>query len=119
MAGKTTEWVERPWGRYLTVYHTPHIWTKTLIIREGARLSLQKHARREEFWHDPEGRLFATIGDETFRMRSDTVYHVPFNTLHRLENISRYELTLVEVAYGDPDESDIVRIADDYGRENT
>lgn len=119
MVHRQTEWVERPWGRFLTVYHTPHIWTKTLVIKEWSRLSLQKHEEREEFWHDPEGRLTATIGDDTMRMRSDTVYHVPRGTLHRVENTTRYELTLVEVAFGTPTESDIIRLSDDYGREDT
>lgn len=51
-------------------------------------------------------------------MRNDVVYRVPASTPHRIENMSRYSLTLVEVAIGQPDENDIVRLEDDYGRKD-
>ena len=112
-----TKWVERPWGRYLVVHTAPGLWTKTLQIESGARLSYQFHEHRTELWHAPEGRLHATIGDEHLVLADDRVYTVPAGTPHRVYNPSRYELTLVEVALGLPDENDIVRLEDDYGRE--
>ena len=116
MLGTRTDWVERPWGRYLVVHSTPTSWTKTLIIREGAQLSLQFHEHRDEVWHAPEGRLHAFIGGEHITLEEDRVYTVPAGTPHRVYNPSRYELPLVEVALGLPDEDDIIRLEDDYGR---
>lgn len=116
MLGARTEWVERPWGRYMVVHHTPEWWTKTLMIKGWHRLSLQIHERRTELWHAPEGRLHATIGDEHITLSPDVVYTVPTGAVHRLYNPTSYELALVEVALGQPEEDDIIRLEDDYGR---
>lgn len=114
----TSKWVQRPWGRYMIVYTAPGQWTKTLQINEWSRLSLQKHEKRTEIWHAPEGRLTATIGSDRFVMDANRLYVVPPETVHRIENITRYPLILVEVALGLPDENDIIRLEDDYGRED-
>ena len=114
----STDWVERPWGRYLVVHQVPGLWVKSITIKPWAQLSLQIHHRRDEFWHSPEGRLHAVIGDETVALQDHVVYHVPVGTPHRLINPTHYELTLTEVAIGEPEEDDIVRLEDDYGRQD-
>ncbi len=39
---------ERPWGRYEVLEEQPGFKVKVLEVKPGARLSLQRHARREE-----------------------------------------------------------------------
>ena len=117
MAGKTTEWVTRPWGRFLTVHTAPGLWVKTITINPWSQLSLQIHEHRDEFWHSPEGRIHAEIGNDHIILQDNEVYHVPAGVRHRLINPSHYELSLVEVATGNPEENDIIRLEDDYGRE--
>ena len=116
MSETSEGWVERPWGKYLTVYQAPGLWVKTIVINPWSRLSLQIHRSRDELWHSAEAGLRAYIGDNYLDLDPDLVYTVPRMTEHRLINTSRYSLSLVEVATGEPDEEDILRIDDDYGR---
>jgi mannose-6-phosphate isomerase-like protein (cupin superfamily) len=111
-------WVKRPWGRFVVVYEAPGVWIKTLEIESGCQLSLQYHRERTEVWHCPEGRLSAIIGDEEVLLDSDKTFFVPAGTPHRIMNMGRYTELLTEIAFGNPDENDIVRLADDYGRED-
>lgn len=113
------EWVERPWGKYLTVHTAPGLWVKTITINPWSQLSLQVHKHRDEFWHSPEGRLRAVIGNQTVDLLDHMVYAVPAGTPHRLINPTRYELSVIEVAIVRPDEHDILRLEDDYGREDS
>lgn len=111
-------WVDKPWGRYKVIYSTPTMWVKTIEVKSWASLSLQSHAERDEYWHAPEGRFWAVIGDEEVALNENEVYRVPAGTKHRIINPSRYTLHLTEVAVGRPDEDDIIRYEDDYGRED-
>lgn len=112
----TIEPVERPWGHFYTVYRTPNIWVKTITIKAFSRLSLQVHRHREEQWSVLESGLSARIGDETLDLLPGVVYTVDYNQSHRIINGSSREKTLIEVALGAPDDNDIIRLQDDYGR---
>lgn len=109
-------WEDRPWGRFYTVYHTPHIWVKTLIINPRSELSLQFHDHREEHWSVTETGLSANIGSEYMILYPGHSYHVGFKVLHRILNLTHEPKILTEVAWGDPDENDITRLQDRYGR---
>lgn len=76
----------------LTLLQTKHLWLK--ILRVKGRTSLQKHERRSELHVSTKG-----------------IRIVPPNTIHRLGNTWCFE-----VAWGLPEESDIIRVEDDYGR---
>ena len=69
--------------------HTKKFWIKFLYVK--GQTSLQTHANRGE-WH---------FG----------LYHVRPNEEHRLRHGVFFEL-----AHGKPEEEDITRIKDDYGR---
>ncbi len=109
---------ERPWGDIETFKTAPRWWLKTLTLRPGERLSLQKHARRGEIYVCVEGEVTVELGDRVFVMRPFDNHPVAAlfdpNTVHRLSSLTGG--TVVEVAVGDCDEKDIVRYEDDYGR---
>jgi mannose-6-phosphate isomerase-like protein (cupin superfamily) len=92
------------------------MWVKTLIINPRSQLSLQMHANRLELWHAPQVGLTATIGGYTQSLLQHKSYVVPVNTPHRISNFTNKPLLLTEIATGSPDEEDIVRLEDDYGR---
>lgn len=107
----------RPWGSYQTLALASGYQVKVLNIVAGGRLSLQKHFRRAEHWVVVAGHPTLTIGDtQKVYQRNDCVY-IPIECLHRIENFTEEECTLVEVQVGDYlGEDDIVRIEDVYGR---
>jgi hypothetical protein len=87
---------DRPWGRMWMLYQHPRLWVKLIHVRRGQRTSNQYHLERREF-HYCLSRL--------------SWNYVPKRRLHRM----RQGLYL-EIAWGRPDEDDIVRMSDDYGR---
>lgn len=110
--------MDRPWGHYFTAYQTPHLWVKTIVVNPESQLSYQLHNHREEHWSVSESGLMAIIGEETIDLLPGVCYTVGYRVPHRIVNKTAWPKVLTEVATGNPDESDIVRILDDYGRES-
>jgi mannose-1-phosphate guanylyltransferase/mannose-1-phosphate guanylyltransferase/mannose-6-phosphate isomerase len=88
---------------------------KILTINPGQSSSLQYHHDRDEFWHVLSGNGTATIGDKSIPLHLGDEQFVPRETNHRLETTDS-ELVILELAFGDFDENDIVRLDDRYGR---
>ena len=90
---------------------------KRIIVKPGARLSLQKHAQRAEHWVVVAGRARVTRDDEVFDLEENQSTYIPLGAVHRLENPGDVPLHLIEVQSGGYlGEDDIVRIEDSYGR---
>lgn len=110
----------RPWGRYdiLEVMSTHQV--KRITVNPGARLSYQRHQRREEFWVIISGRALFTLDDKNSDHGAGEILFVPFRAKHRVQNIGDEPLVFIEVQRGDYfGEDDIERFSDDYGREET
>lgn len=108
---------ERPWGSFTVIYASERYWTKILNILPGQRLSLQLHHHRSEFWTPIDEGLSAIVnGGKAFPLEVGTRYDVMPRVLHRIINDSSQPCRLIEVASGRPDEGDIERIHDQYGR---
>lgn len=109
--------VKKPWGSYTVLQDTPGFKVKRLDVKPGARLSLQKHARRQEHWVVVHGEARVTVDSETkVFVRNQSVY-IPLGSIHRLENAGQEVLTVVETQVGDYfGEDDIIRLEDDYNR---
>jgi mannose-1-phosphate guanylyltransferase/mannose-6-phosphate isomerase len=109
--------VYRPWGSYETVDLDKGFQVKRLIVNPGARLSLQKHARRAEHWVVVRGTARVTRDRDVFDLVANQSAYIPLGATHRLENPGKETLHLIEVQSGDYlGEDDIVRIEDNYGR---
>lgn len=106
---------KRPWGDELWITRNAPSMVKILTVSPGQALSLQFHHHRDEYWHVISGNGFALIGDERKNLSAGTDCFVPRETKHRLEGGSE-PLVLLELAFGDFDEHDIVRLEDRYGR---
>jgi len=108
----------RPWGEYFGWDRGDGWNLKTIYIKPGMRLSLQYHHHREEWWLLVEGDATAIVQDEkgekAIPLEKGNVFRVHKKQVHRL--VSKNGGTVVEVAYGDFDENDIVRVQDDHGR---
>ena len=110
--------VFRPWGSYQTTDRGDRFQTKRIVVKPGARLSLQKHHHRSEHWVVVSGTAEVTIGDDVRLLQENESTYIPAGTLHRLANPGKVSLHLIEVQCGPYlGEDDIVRLEDEYGRE--
>jgi len=107
----------RPWGNYKSLAHNERFRVKEIVVRPGARLSLQIHRHRSEHWVVVSGAALVTLGDKEILVHETESIHVPVGTPHRLANPGKIPLRLIEVQTGSYlGEDDIVRIEDSYGR---
>jgi mannose-6-phosphate isomerase len=112
--------VEKPWGHELIWAHTDRYVGKILVIDAGKRLSLQLHERKDETILVLSGRMYLQQGGPDGTLSATELgpgdhRRIPAGTIHRFEAIETCEL--IEVST--PELDDVVRLADDYGREGT
>jgi len=110
--------VHRPWGHYDSIDNGERFQVKRIVVKPGARLSLQMHHHRAEHWVVVRGTALVTRGTETFILAENESTYIPIGVNHRLENPGKMPLEIIEVQSGTYlGEDDIVRFDDKYGRE--
>jgi mannose-6-phosphate isomerase-like protein (cupin superfamily) len=108
----------RPWGGYIVLSDEHDHKVKRITVRPGRRTSYQRHLRRAEHWFFLRGRGIATVEEERREVGAGATVDVGVGCLHRVENLGSDDLVFVEVQHGEYfGEDDIIRVADDYGRE--
>lgn len=109
---------ERPWGEYHVLANEHDHKVKSITVRKGMRLSLQRHKKREEHWFIHRGIAKVTINDVEYMIGQGRYIDIPRNTYHRIENIGDGDLVFIEIQTGEYfGEDDIERVEDDYSRE--
>lgn len=109
--------VYRPWGWYDSVDNGERFLVKRIVIKPGAMLSLQLHHHRAEHWVVVRGTAKVTRGDTSYLVSENESTFIPLGTKHRLENVGKMPLEIIEVQSGSYlGEDDIVRFDDCYGR---
>lgn len=109
--------VYRPWGHYDSVDNGERHKTKRIVVKPGAKLSVQMHHHRAEHWVVVKGTALVSKGDETMLLTENQSTFIPLGIVHRLENPGVIPLEMVEVQSGSYlGEDDIVRFSDHYGR---
>lgn len=107
----------RPWGHYDLVDTGERHQTKRIVVKPGAKLSLQKHHHRAEHWVVVKGTALITKGDEQILISENESTYIPLGVVHCLENPGVIPLEIVEVQSGSYlGEDDIIRFNDQYGR---
>ncbi|MFC1589029.1 mannose-1-phosphate guanylyltransferase/mannose-6-phosphate isomerase [Pseudomonadota bacterium] len=107
----------RPWGCYQGIDSSDRFQAKRITVKPDAVLSLQLHHHRAEHWVVVNGTAKVTKGDEVFILSENESTYIPLGIKHRLENIGKIPLELIEVQTGSYlGEDDIVRFDDVYGR---
>jgi mannose-1-phosphate guanylyltransferase/mannose-6-phosphate isomerase len=110
--------VHRPWGNYDSVDSGERFQVKRIVVKPGARLSLQMHHHRAEHWIVVRGTALVTRGEERFIVSENESAYIPLGVTHRLENPGKMPLEMIEVQSGSYlGEDDIVRFDDTYGRQ--
>ncbi len=106
---------KRPWGDFIEFTKNAPSTVKIITVNPGESLSLQHHKNRDEFWHVISGEGTATIGDTTSPLHTGSEHFISRGQAHRLAAAST-TLVILEIALGEFDENDIVRLEDRYGR---
>ncbi len=110
--------VYRPWGHYEMLSADTRFQVKRITVKPNGRLSLQKHMHRAEHWTVVAGTAQVTINDKVSLLGENESVYVPLGAVHRLENLGKLPVVLIEVQSGAYlGEDDIVRLEDAYARE--
>ena len=111
--------VNKPWGEERWLAHTDKYAGKIIIVKKGHRLSMQYHNVKHETQYIDAGRVMVEIEKEGKRevkiLGPGEILEIPPGTKHRIEALE--DAKIFEVST--PELDDVVRISDDYGRENT
>ncbi len=107
----------RPWGTYTILDESDGYKVKRIAVKPGKRLSLQKHHHRSEHWIVVSGTALVTNGTKEYTVRANESTYIPMGEVHRLENVGKIPLVMIEAQVGEyVGEDDIVRIEDDFQR---
>ena len=107
----------RPWGKYTNLFEGKGFLMKELYIKSKGLLSLQKHHHRSEHWLITQGIAKVTLNNKIFFKKVNETIFIPLGSIHRIENIYKTPLKIIEAQVGSIlKETDIVRYQDIYGR---
>lgn len=106
---------KKPWGGYKRYTLNEPSTVKILWINKESRFSLQTHEDRDELWVILQGNPIVTIGDTVTHAKPHDEFWSPRGTVHRME-AQETDVEFLEISFGHFDETDIERIADDFGR---
>jgi mannose-1-phosphate guanylyltransferase/mannose-6-phosphate isomerase len=110
--------VFRPWGWYEQRDAGARFQVKRIMLKPGAKISLQSHQHRSEHWVVVSGIARVTRGEDLLTLHENQSTYIPAGTVHRLENQTSEPLHIVEIQSGSYlGEDDIVRLEDVYKRE--
>jgi len=108
-----------PWGKWEVLYDDPQYKVKRIEVLPGNRLSYQKHFKRMEHWMIVQGKAKVTLSGKEVILNEGDHIDIPFEAAHRIENVGSENMVFIEVQRGTYfGEDDIVRLRDDYGRED-
>ncbi len=109
--------VKRPWGSYTVLDNCKNFKIKRIEVKLGGILSLQLHKQRCEHWVVVNGEAKVTNDDQELFIKTNESTYIQAGHKHRLENVGKTVLVMIEVQTGDYlGEDDIIRFEDHYGR---
>lgn len=106
---------ERPWGNFRQFTKDSVSTVKILTVNPNQILSLQSHQKRSEFWKVIKGSGIVEIDDLKVEAHEGDEYEIGIGAKHRLSGLES-GISVLEIATGLFDESDIIRYEDKYGR---
>jgi len=107
--------VVRPWGAFEQYASNQEVTVSLMTVQPGQRLSLQAHTGRAELWIALDDGAEVQIGEEQLHPHAGEELWIPANTQHRLAAGDR-TVRVLEIAFGNWQQADIIRFADDYRR---
>ena len=108
--------VERPWGSFKQFAFNRDCTVSLMTVLPGQRLSLQSHTGRAELWITIDEGALIHVGEEEHPYPAGAEIWIPANAKHRLSCAGDAPVRVLEVAFGNWQQDDITRYADDYQR---
>jgi len=105
----------RPWGKFERFTQNEVSTVKIITVNPHEELSLQYHHKRSEFWKVLSGKPMITLGDKVVEAHEGDEFFRAVEQKHRIQ-AGADTVTILEIALGEFDEKDIVRLEDNYGR---
>lgn len=110
---------ERPWGKYYVLEDEENYKLKRIEVNPHHRLSYQYHHHRQEHWVVVQGEAVVVLDGVEHSVKYGESIFIPLGAKHRIENRTDELLVFIEVQTGTYfGEDDIIRIEDDYQRED-
>ncbi|MCB2136880.1 MAG: mannose-1-phosphate guanylyltransferase/mannose-6-phosphate isomerase [Rhodobacteraceae bacterium] len=107
----------RPWGWYQTMDLGDRFRVKRIVVKPGAKLSLQRHHHRAEHWVVVRGTAEVTLDGNISILHENESIYISIGSIHRLANPGKIPVEIIEVQTGTYlEEDDIERIEDEFGR---
>jgi cytidyltransferase-like protein len=101
---------ERTWGYYRVLHEAPGMKVKELTVEPGQSLSMQRHAKRREYWVVEEGECKVEREFAALFLRTHETIDIPVGSWHQLSNPFEKPCRIVEIQYGEAcEETDIER----------
>lgn len=99
----------RPWGYYRIIHTEGHeVKVKELIVDPAHSLSMQRHAKRNEYWFISEGEATVFNGDKEITFGKHKNLNISAGEWHQLSNKTDKPLRIIEIQFGQLcDENDI------------
>ena len=69
--------VHRPWGTYEARFRRRSFQVKRIVVKPGAKLSLQMHHHRAEHWIVVSGTALVTCDDRQFMLQDNESTFIP------------------------------------------
>ncbi len=106
---------KRPWGKFEQFTHNEQTTVKIIYVKLNEELSLQYHEKRDEFWKVLEGEPVLVIDDKIIKAKTGDEFFIPRKKNHRIMS-KNSTVKILEIAFGEFDEDDIIRLNDKYDR---
>lgn len=107
--------VERPWGSFNQYAFNQDVTVSLMTVQPGQRLSLQSHTGRSELWIVLDEGAEIIVDARVIHPRRMEEIWIPVGAKHRLASLGT-EVRVLEIAFGNWQQEDIVRYTDDYQR---
>ena len=108
--------VERPWGSFKQFANNSDCTVSLMTVLPGQRLSLQSHTGRAELWIVIDDGAVVQVGETARACQAGEEIWIPASEKHRLSCGGEKAVRVLEVAFGNWQQDDIMRYADDYKR---
>ena len=108
--------VERPWGSFKQFASNSECTVSLMTVLPGQRLSLQSHTGRAELWIVIDAGAVVQVGEQERTCQAGDEIWIPANEKHRLSCAGEKPVRVLEVAFGNWQQDDIARYANDYQR---
>ncbi len=106
---------ERPWGSFKQYVLNEKCTVKIHEIKKGQSCSLQSHKKRSELFIPLDKGIAIEVDGKVLDTEPGDEVYVPLGSRHRFSS-KRDGGRILEIAFGDFSEDDIIRYEDKYGR---